>query len=143
MDVSVGGMTVNNQIVQAPVHQRAGSGKTSRSKGEPPRYATPTRTTAIRSGCSMSHSGVEMNLRISAGLDYVAAGDDADVRAHYVWSLKQVMHNVAPEDLTTPELVALLAVLIPAHSRVLVGKPSSGDTATVLQLVPNNAASGS
>jgi hypothetical protein len=45
--------------------------------------------------------------------------DDEDVREHYRRQIKQLMHAIAPEELSTSELVSLVAILIPGHSRVL------------------------
>jgi hypothetical protein len=36
-----------------------------------------------------------------------------------LWQLKQLKYAVDPEELTTSELVSPVAILIPAHSRVL------------------------
>lgn len=46
-------------------------------------------------------------------------------RAHLEWELREVLGHVHPSDLTVTELLAMLAVLQPAHSRVLVN-PSRG-----------------
>lgn len=84
----------------------------------------------------MSHTGIETNLRISAGLDYVAAsGDGEDVRAHYLWMVQQITRDVPLEKLTTSEIVSLVAVLIPAHSRVL-GRDVGGPPGRLLKLIP-------
>lgn len=85
-------------------------------------------------------TSIETSLRISAGMDFVAAGNDEDVRGHYLWQVKQLMHALAPEDLSTPELVSLVAVLIPAHSRLLGGQPTGRDSATVLSIVRGDVA---
>jgi hypothetical protein len=46
------------------------------------------------------------------------------VLPHLRWELRQVMSRVRPEDLSAPEITALLGVLTPAHSRV-IGGPAS------------------
>jgi len=43
---------------------------------------------------------------------------------HVRWELEQVMTRVRPEDLSATEIAALLAILRPAHARV-VGGPAS------------------
>lgn len=40
---------------------------------------------------------------------------------HLRWELEQVMARVRPADLSVVEIAALLAVLVPAHSRVIGG----------------------
>jgi hypothetical protein len=43
------------------------------------------------------------------------------VLPHLRWELGQVMSRVRPEDLSATEIAALLAILMPAHSRVIGG----------------------
>jgi hypothetical protein len=50
--------------------------------------------------------------------------DQNCVLPHLRWELEQVMSRVQPGDLSAAEIAALLAVLIPAHSRV-IGGPAS------------------
>lgn len=94
----------------------------------------------------MGHSGVEMTLQMSAALDYAAAGDEKEMRSHYLWLVKQMMANMGgPEELTTAALVATVVAWMPDHTRVLVGRePADGDGAAVLQLIrgQDDAASG-
>lgn len=40
---------------------------------------------------------------------------------HLQWQLGEIMGRVKPSDLSAAEVIALLAVLAPAHSRVLIG----------------------
>lgn len=42
---------------------------------------------------------------------------------HLRWELEQVMSRVRPEDLSANEIAELLAVLTPAHCRVIGGPP--------------------
>lgn len=84
---------------------------------------------------------IDIGLRMAAALDYVAAGNDKDIRTHYLWLVKQMMAHMTPEDLSTSELVATIVAWTPAHSRTLLGgKPADGDTATVLHLIPGGDA---
>jgi hypothetical protein len=50
----------------------------------------------------------------------VKTGADS-VLPHLRWELEQVMSRVRPEDLSAAEIAALLAILMPAHSRVIGG----------------------
>lgn len=43
---------------------------------------------------------------------------------HLRWELRQVMSEVRPEDLSAPEISALLRILEPAHTRI-IGGPAS------------------
>jgi hypothetical protein len=58
--------------------------------------------------------------RITAGLDFATTGRNG-VSPLLRWELQQVMSRVRPEDLSAVEIAALLAVLAPAHSRVIGG----------------------
>ena len=49
---------------------------------------------------------------------------DFPLLPHLRWELEQVMTRVCPQDLSTAEIAALLAILRPAHSRV-IGGPAS------------------
>src|ERR1700681_2732127 len=59
--------------------------------------------------------------RITAGLDDVTTGRSCSSSPHLRWELQQVMSRVRPEDLSAAEIAALLAILMPAHSRVIGG----------------------
>lgn len=89
-----------------------------------------------------STESVDVALRITAALDYVRLSKDENIRAHHLWELEQVTQAVGLEDLTTAELVTLLSVLIPAHTRVLTGRPSVHErpTGSLLRLVSNQGA---
>jgi hypothetical protein len=62
----------------------------------------------------------ELTDRISAAGDYVKAGQTR-LLPHLRWELEQVMSRVRPDDLSAAEIAALLAILGPAHSRVIGG----------------------
>lgn len=62
---------------------------------------------------------INLGQRVTAALHYIESGLEIDTRAHYLWTLKNVMRNLELEHLSTQTLVSLLAVLIPEHSRVL------------------------
>ena len=85
----------------------------------------------------MSSEPVEVGLRVTAALDYARASDEADIRPHYLWQLERITETVTLDDLTTSELVALTALLIPAHSRLLAGlsPTDQGPPGKVLRLV--------
>jgi hypothetical protein len=53
-----------------------------------------------------------------------AMPDPASLLPHLRWELEQVMSRVRPADLSGVEIAALLAVLAPAHCRV-IGGPTS------------------
>ena len=63
--------------------------------------------------------------------------DGEDVRSHNLWAVRELMYDMSPEDLTTAELVSMVAIMIPAHSRVLDDRAERGrPNATILQFVP-------
>jgi hypothetical protein len=62
----------------------------------------------------------EVGDRITAGLDFATMGRNG-VLPLLRWELQQLMSRVRPEDLSAVEIAALLAVLAPAHSRVIGG----------------------
>jgi hypothetical protein len=62
----------------------------------------------------------EVGDRITAGLDFATTGRNG-VLPLLRWELQQVMSRVRPEDLSAAEIAALLAILMPAHSRVIGG----------------------
>lgn len=74
---------------------------------------------------------VAVGLRITAALDYARSSNEMDMRAHYLWQVQQITSNVSLDDLTTPELVSLAALLIPPHSRVLSGRRRTEPTSPV------------
>jgi hypothetical protein len=63
---------------------------------------------------------LEVGDRITAACSFVKTGGDS-VLPHLRWELEQVMSRVRPEDLSAAEIAALLAILMPAHSRVIGG----------------------
>lgn len=62
----------------------------------------------------------EVGERISAELEFATTGPNG-VLPLLRWELAQVMSRVRPEDLSDAEIAALLAILMPAHSRVIGG----------------------
>ena len=65
--------------------------------------------------------------------------DSADTGPHLRWELQQVMSRVRPEDLSATEISGLLAILIPAHSRV-IGRPAGRPGLRVLGVAGDDAA---
>lgn len=64
----------------------------------------------------------EVGDRINAARGYTKTGRTKFL-PHLRWELKQVMSRVRPEDLSANEIAELLAVLTPAHCRVIGGPP--------------------
>lgn len=64
----------------------------------------------------------ELTERITATGNQVVA-ERIHVLPHLRWELEQVMSRVRPDDLSAAEITALLAILTPAHSRV-IGRPT-------------------
>jgi len=62
----------------------------------------------------------EVGDRITAGLDFATTGRNG-VLPLLRWELQQLMSRVRPGALSALALAALLAVLAPAHSRVIGG----------------------
>jgi hypothetical protein len=48
-------------------------------------------------------------------------GEEIRLSPHLRWELQQLMSRVRPEDLSNVEIAALLAIVRPAHSRVIGG----------------------
>jgi hypothetical protein len=57
---------------------------------------------------------------IVAARDQVMTGRNCGSR-HLRWELEQIMSRVRPQDLSATEVAGLLAILRPAHSRVVGG----------------------
>jgi len=49
--------------------------------------------------------------------------NDSDARKRYIELATEIKAHVGLADLTTPELIDLAALLIPAHRRVLAERP--------------------
>jgi hypothetical protein len=80
---------------------------------------------------------IEVGLRITAALDYARSSSNENIRPHYLWQLEKITETVTLDDLTTAELVALTAFLIPAHTRLLTGRPADeGCPGRLLRIVP-------
>lgn len=88
--------------------------------------------------------GREIEHRVTAGLGYLQAGGGEELRSHYLWLLDRMLGNIRPEDLSTPTVVSLVALLMPDHSRIVGGglpdprseRPRNG---VVLRLIPRSA----
>lgn len=82
----------------------------------------------------MPESATELSERIAKSIGLMPTLE-AEERflPHMQWLLRAVMTDVKPKHLTPSELVAMLALLVPAHSRVLLARtPPSGPVLTVL-----------
>jgi len=62
----------------------------------------------------------EVGDHIVGARDHVMTGRNC-VLPHLRWELEQVMLRVRPQDLSAAEVAGLLAILRPAHSRVIGG----------------------
>lgn len=62
----------------------------------------------------------EVGDRINAARGYTKVARPVFL-PHLRWELQQVMSRVRPEDLSANEIAALLAILTPAHCRVIGG----------------------
>lgn len=61
---------------------------------------------------------------------------EANLDAHVRWELKEVLSRIRYDDLSTREVMALLAVLCPVHSRVIRLRSNIGvDAGAVIHLV--------
>lgn len=66
-------------------------------------------------GCGAS----EVLARVDGALKNAGAMHD-DMSAHHLWVVRGILDNIDPEtDLAPAELLALLSVLAPVHTRVL------------------------
>lgn len=86
--------------------------------------------------------GAEIEHRVAAGLHYLDAGGGEELRDHYVWLIRTMLSNLAPDDLSTSTLVSLVALLMPEHSRAIGGEPGRGrrkPRGTVIPLIPRSA----
>jgi hypothetical protein len=61
----------------------------------------------------------------------IAPSCDVVQGPHLRWELQQVMARVRPDDLSAAEIAGLLAILIPAHCRV-IGSPAARPAPRVL-----------
>lgn len=79
----------------------------------------------------------EVGLKITHAIDYAQTCGE-DVRPHYLHTIATITDEVSLDDLTTTELIALKALLIPAHARILSGRPrpdAAAPIGRVLRLV--------
>lgn len=84
----------------------------------------------------MPESATELGNRIAKSVDIIPTPTAEDMfLPHMMWQLGAVMGDVKPKDLLPSELIALLAVLVPAHSRVLIARrrPPSRPVLTILR----------
>ena len=81
----------------------------------------------------MPESATELGERITNSIAIMPT-PEAEERflPHLQWQLRAMMADVKPSDLTPAELMAVLALLVPAHSRVLTRTPTGGPVLTVL-----------
>lgn len=63
-------------------------------------------------------NAADITERVTAALACPVA-DEEEMLAHTRWQLNEMMTRVKPADLTPAEIVALLAVLMKPHARVL------------------------
>lgn len=77
----------------------------------------------------------EIITRVKAALD-IGESSQPKMRPHLQWEAGQMVSHLKPDDLTTLELAALIAVLHTPHARVL-GGPSG--TRPTLTLIPGEA----
>lgn len=69
----------------------------------------------------MLDPAAELGDRIAKSIDMMPTPEiEEQFLPHMEWLLRQIMAHVKPKDLKASELIALLAILVPAHSRVLV-----------------------
>lgn len=75
--------------------------------------------------------------KIDAALDYMSATGD-ELRPYLIYQIDEIMAgpmHIEPEDCTTSELMALLAVLAPVFSRQLTGTTAAAPPAKLLTLI--------
>jgi hypothetical protein len=78
--------------------------------------------------------------KISTAGELIAADHDAaKTSPHLRWELQQVMSRVSPDDLSAAEISSLLAILVPAHSRV-IGGPAGRPALRVIGIVGEDPA---
>lgn len=83
----------------------------------------------------MPESATDLGDRIAKSAEIISTPEAQErFLPHMRWQLRAMMADVKPNDLTPAELIALLSLLVPAHSRVLVarGAPPGGPVLTVL-----------
>ena len=86
----------------------------------------------------MQQHALPLTSTVVAALDYADTIDETS-RPHYLHQASGLLADIADlENLSTRELVGLIALLIPAHSRVLlarVGAAGEADGHRVLRLI--------
>ena len=96
------------------------------------------RSTKGKSAVS-TESPTDLQQRVAAALDCIPdVAAEQRLMPHLCWMLREIIGRVTPEDLLPTEAMAMLAILTPAHARVL-GLPAGGRP--VLRIVPSAQAS--
>lgn len=73
-------------------------------------------------GTQGSTTSERLSHAVGTAVDLAPDEASADnLRAHCLWEVDQVLSHLELEDFETSELLALLAVICPVHSRVLPG----------------------
>ena len=67
----------------------------------------------------------EVRALITTALEYYGTMTE-DMAPHYVWALREIICDIRPEELLPTEVMAALAVLAPAHGRILAARRSAG-----------------
>lgn len=71
-----------------------------------------------------TESPEEFHRRMDAMLNITRDEPAGDLlRPHMLWELTEIMKKIKPEDLSTSDIMGLLAILVPAHSRLLSAAP--------------------
>lgn len=74
-------------------------------------------------GQNVPESSAELSERITKSIGLLSCGEAQEgMRSHLVWSVRQILAHITPDDLTAPELAALVAVLVVPHSRWIEGR---------------------
>jgi hypothetical protein len=83
----------------------------------------------------MPNESVRLSQAVGTAIDLMHDEEAVDqFEAHARWSLREVMKRVKPSDCTATEVMALLAVLAPVHSRLLGGvAPVSSPVLTLIR----------
>lgn len=86
-----------------------------------------------------SQAIAEIQDRITAVVEALPAYADEEIRPHLLWQLREVLARITLGELRSTEVVALLAVLAPAHSRILAGDVQKCRPRKGLKLVPGSS----
>ncbi len=84
----------------------------------------------------MVGESAEIRHKINTALDFMPTAEaEDDLLPHLRWQARLMLSRVTPEDLLAPELMAIIAILAPAHARVL-RIPTGGRP--VLRILPGD-----